>query len=179
MALNQQPPYWEICSLSPFNDHFRVMYLDYGEGGKVQIGKIMFKDGKFEWEEGIHWEIKEDDTVQRFLDSLEWCTYFFSDPSTQLMKILEFHIAASDRVSDWVRVYWEDENDGWQSESWEFCREDGFIEIVPPWAASSFDTKRFSVSSTPLSTILSWLLEDIRKVTGGKSYALWIDLGNR
>lgn len=177
MALNNQPPYWEICKLSPFNDHFRVMYQDFSE--IIQVGIIPFKTGIFEWDPEVNWEVKEDDTIQRFLDSIPWRTSFIGDTQEHRKQILEFHIANSSLTTDYLRVYWQGEDGEWESESWHFSRWDGFFEIIPPYTKSSREIKRWDDKLTPLSEIIHWLLSDISGVTNTRDFCFWIDFGNR
>lgn len=177
MSLNNQPPYWEICKLRPFGDHFQVMYQDFS--GLIQVGTIPFTSGTFEWLPGVSWEVKEDDVVTRFLDSLGWCVSFMGDNREHRSQILEFHLANSSIVSDYLRVYWQGDNGEWEHETWEFYKWEGFLEIVSPLALSSGEIKRFDISLTSFPEILEWLLADISSTTKGKDYCLWVDFGNR
>lgn len=176
--MNNQPPYWEICRLHPFNDRFKVMYKDYS--GDIQVGEILFEGkGEFNFLPEINWEVKEDDDITRFLKSLEWCMSCTEDSLAHRKSILEFHLANSSIVSDFLRVYWKDRGGEWNYGSWEFYKWDGYIEIVQPGEISVGEVKRFDIELSSLSDIISWLMGSIGSMTKGQKYCLWIDFGNR
>lgn len=171
-----QAPWWRLYRLSPVGDRFRVV----SEEENSVIGEIPFETGEINWPENIDGGTRDDVDLRHMLEAMRWWTSFFGDTKEHRKEIIEFHLANSSITSDYLRIYWKDSEGEWQHESWEFCRFDGFLEIVPPSALSSGEISRFDLSfSSSLSDALFWLLGDIAEVTKGRSYCLWVDFGNR
>lgn len=168
-----KPPYWDICRLSPYNDHFRVMYQDYKD--VVHLADVSFNDGKWEFIHGVHYEILEDDAIDRFRDSLHYNCSFLNDNIDHRKFILEFQIANANEKEKGIKVFYIDENGEWQHEIWSFYSYDGFIEIVNPNITSAAEIKRFFIKETPIMDIVNWVIDDIRSLCGN-NYMFWIDL---
>ena len=175
--MNNQPPYWQICKLSPNNDIFKLMYQDW-DNGFVHIGNISMYDKQLSLFPNLSTDITEDDSINRFLDSLNWNVSPINDTKEHRKLILEFHVANTCINSDYVRVYYIDKNKEFQHESWEICKYDDHVEIINPFAQSSGEIKRFHIQDYSTLEITNWLISDIESVCG-KEYCIWIDFGNR
>lgn len=174
-------PYWKICKLAPYNDHFKLIYNGYS--GEEHIADISFNDGEWLFKEDAHYETLEDPAIKKFRDSLEYYVSFLNDNEEHRKFILEFQIGCSDINGNELKVYYLDENNEWQNKIWNFLKYDGFFEIYPPYAKSVdsplftdyiTNIKRFSIEE-PMNELLDWLLDDIRKECGN-NFMFWIDL---
>lgn len=163
MAIDQTP-YWEIVKLEPCNNHFNVAYQGFNK--KEYIAEIAFTDGTWNDAEDIHYETKEDDAIRRFKESLKWYVSYLNDDEEHRKSILEFQIANARERETKLEVFYLDENQEWQHETWTYYKYDGFIEIVNPTVMFSVEIKRFPIKETSLITIVGWLLEDIKTVCG-------------
>lgn len=172
-----QIAWWEIYKWRPMGDKFRV--IDERDG--TLVGEIPFETGQINFPDNLPEDITSDLDLKHMLEAMEWWTSFPSDSLHHRKLILEFHLANTCPSSDYLRVYWKDDVEGWLHESWEIGKWDGFLEITPPYITSSGEIRRFDLSlpSNPILPALDWVMEDIDKVTGGKDYCLWIEFGNR